>query len=32
MILKDAKEFYGFTLDIFDKVCNILEINKSEIV
>jgi len=30
--LEDAKEFYGFALDIFDTVCNILEIEKSELV
>lgn len=30
--LEDAKGFYGFALDIFDTVCNILEIEKSELV
>ena len=30
--LEDAKEFYEFALEIFDKVCKILDINKSEIM
>ena len=30
--LEDAKEFYDFAQSIFEKVCDILEIDKSEIV
>lgn len=30
--LEEAKEFYEFALSIFDKVCNILEIEKSELI
>lgn len=29
--LEEAKEFYSFAQSIFDEVCNILEVNKSEI-
>jgi HEPN domain-containing protein len=29
---KDAKEFYNFTTKVFDKVCNILDIDKEEII
>ena len=29
---EDAKEFYKFALDIFDKVCKILEINKKDLI
>ncbi len=28
---EDAKEFYDFALEIFNKVCDILDINKDEI-
>ena len=30
--LEDAKEFYEFALDIFDKVCSILKIDKNEVM
>ncbi len=29
--LEDAKEFYQFALYVFDKVCNILKIDKAEL-
>jgi HEPN domain-containing protein len=29
--LEDAKEFYEFALTVFDKVCNILDIDKEEL-
>jgi len=29
--LKDAKEFYDFVQEIFDKVCDILDINKDDL-
>jgi HEPN domain-containing protein len=29
--LNDAKEFYKFANDIFDKVCNILDVDKQEL-
>ena len=28
--LEDAKEFYNFALEVFNKVCDMLEINKEE--
>ena len=28
--LEDAKEFYDFALEVFNKVCDMLEINKEE--
>ncbi len=30
--LDDAKEFYKFALEIFDRVCKILDINKQEVM
>jgi HEPN domain-containing protein len=30
--LTDAREFYEFALSIFDRVCKILDINKSELL
>lgn len=29
--LTDAKRFYEFAMDIFDKVCRLLEINQEEV-
>ena len=29
---EDAKEFYEFALNIFDKVCKILDIDKKEVM
>ena len=30
--LEDAREFYEFAISVFEKVCDILKIDKSEIV
>jgi len=30
--IKDAKEFYRFANDVFDKVCNILDVDKQELL
>jgi energy-converting hydrogenase A subunit M len=29
--IEDAKEFYEFAKDVFDRVCETLEIDKSEV-